>query len=177
MATQANSNAKMGHRISERISQYILYGLTSFSAILFVMFYLVGFDTPYWKNESMNAPLLTDVLLGLMIGIFGLTVLLTLLAKAHSVRVNHGSASVVNGIPTRKISISIALFTSFVLILGFLSTSTAPMTVNGETYANWWGLKISGMLITTASVLLLSAIGAALFGATRYNRKEKKKKG
>ena len=29
----------------------------------------------------------------------------------------------------------------------------------------------SGMLITTASVLLIAAIGAALFGATRYYRK------
>lgn len=177
MATQANSNAKMGRRLSERISQYVLYGLTSFSAILFVMFYLVGFNTPYWKNESMNAPLLTDMLLGLMIGICVLTVLLAILAKVHSVRVNRGSARVVNGIPARKISISISLFTLLVLIIGFLLTSTDPMTVNGETYTNWWGLKVSGMLITTASVLLLSAIGAALFGATRYNRKEKKKKG
>ena len=45
------------------------------------------------------------------------------------------------------------------------------MIINGETYTDWWGLKLSGMLITTASVLLFAAIGAALFGATRYYRK------
>ena len=100
-----------------------------------------------------------------------LTTILAIVAGIHSARLHQGTTSVVHGVPTRKISIAITGFTLVTLVVGFFASSSAPMTINGETYADWWGLKLSGMLITTASVLLVTAIGAALFGATRYYRK------
>lgn len=157
-------------RPTERISQHVLYGLLGYVVALFLAFFLFGYDAPYWKNDRMNAPMLTDVLLGAVYGIMALTTILAIVAGIHSARLHQGTTSVVHGVPTRKISIAITSLTLVTLVVGFLSSS-APMTINGETYTDWWGLKLSGMLITTASVLLVAAIGAALFGATRYYRK------
>ena len=138
--------------------------------VLFLVFFLFGYDTPYWKNDRMNAPMLTDVLLGAVYGIMALTTI-----PRH--RGRHPLRRSIRGHfrgPRRAHAqdfIAITSLTLVTLVVGFLASSSAPMIINGETYTDWWGLKLSGMLITTASVLLIAAIGAALFGATRYYRK------
>lgn len=171
MPQTSHQSSQPQRRPTERISQHVLYGLLGYVVALFLAFFLFGYDTPYWKNDRMNAPMLTDDLLGAVYGIMALTTILAIVAGIHSARLHQGTTSVVHGVPTRKISIAITVVTLVTLVVGFLASSSAPMTINGETYADWWGLKLSGMLITTASVLLVAAIGAALFGATRYYRK------
>lgn len=172
MPQTSHHSSQPRRRPTERISQHVLYGLLGYVVALFLAFFLFGYDTPYWKNDRMNAPMLTDVLLGAVYGIMALTTILAIVAGIHSARLHQGTTSVVHGVPTRKISIAITSLTLVTLVVGFLASSSAPMIINGETYTDWWGLKLSGMLITTASVLLVAAIiGAALFGATRYYRK------
>lgn len=171
MPQTSHHSSQPRRRPTERISQHVLYGLLGYVVALFLAFFLFGYDTPYWKNDRMNAPMLTDVLLGAVYGIMALTTILAIVAGIHSARLHQGTTSVVHGVPMRKISIAITSLTLVTLVVGFLASSSAPMIINGETYTDWWGLKLSGMLITTASVLLVAAIGAALFGATRYYRK------
>ena len=171
MVSVSHNKAQSRHKLAERISQYVLYGLVGYAVIQFVAFFLLGYNTPYWKNESLNAPLLTDTLLGLIYAMVIATVVLVIASGLHSYKTHQGSAAVINNIPARKISISVALLTICTLVGGFLLSSTDPMTVNGETYSSWWGLKITGTLVIAIYVLLLTAIGAALFGATRYYRK------
>lgn len=164
-------------RSAERISQYVLYGIVGYAIAIFLAFFLFGYNTPYWKNDQINAPLLTDVLLGLVYAMLGLGSILTIVAGLHSAHLHQTTASVVDGVPARKISLGVAALILVSLSVGFLTSSAAPMSINGETYADWWGLKVSGMIITTASVLLVVAIGASLFGATRYNRKPHHRQG
>ena len=52
---------------TERLSQRLLYILVGVSAVVFALFYLVGYDLPFDENPDFNAPLFTDVLIVLMV--------------------------------------------------------------------------------------------------------------
>ena len=47
----------------EKISKWVLYGLMGLIVLVFALFMLIGFDTPYEENPKMNAPLLTDAVI------------------------------------------------------------------------------------------------------------------
>ena len=63
MPQTSHHSSQPRRRPTERISQHVLYGLLGYVVALFLAFFLFGYDTPYWKNDRMNAPMLTDVLL------------------------------------------------------------------------------------------------------------------
>ena len=157
----------------ERISQRVLYVLIGIAALVFVLFFSVGFYTPFAKNPAFNAPLLTDALIVFMWILLGLTVLVMLLSVFHTVKTISVKQRVVNGIPTYKITIAVFGTTFLCLVLSFLFGSSESMVINGATYADKFWLKASDMFVTSSLVLLLAAIGASVFGATRYYRKRK----
>ena len=47
-----------------RLSHTVLIVLVALSVVVFVAFWLVGFDMPFFGNPRFNAPLLTDLLIG-----------------------------------------------------------------------------------------------------------------
>ncbi len=157
----------------ERISQRVLYVLIGIAALVFVLFFFVGFYTPFAENPAFNAPLLTDALIVFMWILLGLTVLVMLLSVFHTVKTISVKQRVVNGIPTYKITIAVFGTTFLCLVLSFLFGSSESMVINGATYADKFWLKASDMFVTSSLVLLLAAIGASVFGATRYYRKRK----
>ncbi|GAB6975350.1 hypothetical protein [Prevotella falsenii] len=157
----------------ERISQRVLYVLTGIAALIFVLFFSVGFYVPLAENPAFNAPLLTDALIVFMWILFGLTVLVMLLSVFHTVKTISVKQRVVNGIPTYRIT-TVVFGTTFVcLVLSFVFGSSDSMVINGATYADKFWLKASDMFVTSSLVLLLAAIGVTVFGATRYYRKRK----
>lgn len=157
----------------ERISQRVLYVLIGIAALVFVLFFSVGFYTPFAENPAFNAPLLTDALIVFMWILLGLTVLVMLSSVFHTVKTISVKQRVVNGIPTYKITIAVFGTTFLCLVLSFLFGSSESMVINGATYADKFWLKASDMFVTSSLVLLLAAIGASVFGATRYYRKRK----
>ena len=157
----------------ERISQRVLYVLIGIVALVFVLFFSVGFYAPFAENPAFNAPLLTDALIIFMWILLGLTVLVMLLSVFHTVKTISVKQRVVNGIPTYKITIAVFGTTFLCLVLSFVFGSSESMVINGATYADKFWLKASDMFVTSSLVLLLAAIGASVFGATRYYRKRK----
>ena len=157
----------------ERISQRVLYVLIGIVALVFVLFFSVGFYAPFAENPAFNAPLLTDALIVFMWILLGLTVLVMLLSVFHTVKIISVKQRVVNGIPTYKITIAVFGTTFLCLVLSFLFGSSESMVINGATYTDKFWLKASDMFVTSSLVLLLAAIGASVFGATRYYRKRK----
>ena len=159
----------------ERLSQRLLYILVGVSAVVFALFYLVGYDLPFDENPDFNAPLFTDVLIVLMV----LVLLLALGMIGFSAWRSHRSGSrqdaVVNGVPARKIVRITWLSTFGLLVIGFAVGSSTPMLVNGNDYNDWFWLKLSDMFVLASVILLIAAIGVVLFGVTRYVRKERKK--
>lgn len=157
----------------ERISQRVLYVLIGIAALVFVLFFSVGFYTPFAENPAFNTPLLTDALIVFMWILLGLTVLVMLLSVFHTVKTISVKQRVVNGIPTYKITIAVFGITFLCLVLSFVFGSSDSMVINGTTYTDKFWLKASDMFVTSSLVLLLAAIGASVFGATRYYRKRK----
>ena len=47
-----------------RLSHVVLIVLVALSVVVFVAFWLVGFDMPFFENPRFNAPLLTDLFIG-----------------------------------------------------------------------------------------------------------------
>ena len=157
---------------TEKISQRVFYCLLGLAALVFALFFLVGYDMPFEENPDFNAPLFTDVLIVLMwlflIGGVGLAVY-------SMIRDYRGAKSeaVVNGVPVRRIFRITWLGTLAILVLSFLLASSEPMLINGENYADWIWLKLSDMFVITSLLMLVAGIGTVCFGATRYIRKKK----
>ena len=55
----------------ERGSQRVLFAIIAVTAVVFALFYLVGFNHPFPDDPDFNEPRLTDVLLWLMAGVRG----------------------------------------------------------------------------------------------------------
>ena len=158
---------------AEQVSQRIFYILISLAVLVFGLFFLVGYDMPFEENPDFNAPLFTDVLIGLMwlflVGGIGLAIY-SMWKDYRGSR----SEAVVNGVPVRRIFRITWIGLLALLVLTFALGSSAPMLINGENYADWLWLKLSDMFVITSLLMLLAGMGAVIFGATRYIRKVKK---
>ena len=158
---------------AEQVSQRIFYILIALAVLVFGLFFLVGYDMPFEENPDFNAPLFTDVLIGLMwlflVGGIGLAIY-SMWKDYRGSR----SEAVVNGVPVRRIFRITWIGLLALLVLTFALGSSAPMLINGENYADWLWLKLSDMFVITSLLMLLAVMGAVIFGATRYIRKVKK---
>ncbi len=159
----------------ERISQRVFYVIVALSAIIFLAFYLIGFDAPFTADSSFNAPLLTDVLLGFMWFLFAVTLIVSVVAVVRGVRRANQNEGVTNGIPARKITYITYGATALILLLTFVFGSTQAMVVNGQNFADTFWLRMSDMFVNSSLLLLVLAAGVVIFGATRYYRKEHRK--
>ncbi len=155
---------------SERLSQCVFYVLLAISAIIFALFYLVGFETPSLDVPTFNEPLFTEGLLGWMslLLLLSLTTVVVVLWRGYKTSERGEKCQ---GVPGRQLQWCTWGGTVILLILTFVLASAAPMKINGRSYTDWLWLKITDMLIWTSSILLLIAVAAVVFGATRYIRK------
>ena len=164
---------KLSNLSAEKISQRTLYILISVAVVVFALFFFVGYDMPFIDNPDFNAPLFTDLLLAVMVLFLLMTAGLTGYAFLHSRKLNQGMDKTTNGIPSRKLSRTVWLGTLAIMIVCFVFGSSLPMKINGEEYADSFWLRTSDMFVSASLLLLIGAIGAVIFGATRYIRKRK----
>ena len=160
------------NKSAEKVSQQIFYIMIGLAVIVFGLFFLVGYDMPFDENPDFNAPLFTDVLIGLMWLFLVGGVVLAVGSMIKDYRSSKTEA-VVNGVPVRRIYRFTWLGTLLILALTFLVGSSEPMLINGEHYADWIWLKLSDMFVVTSILMLVAGVGAVIFGATRYIRKKK----
>ena len=94
--------SKSKNKSAEQVSQRIFYILIALAVLVFGLFFLVGYDMPFEENPDFNAPLFTDVLIGLMwlflVGGIGLAIY-SMWKDYRGSR----SEAVVNGVPVRRI--------------------------------------------------------------------------
>ena len=159
---------------TEKISQRVFYCLLGLAALVFALFFLVGYDMPFEENPDFNAPLFSNVLLFLMWALFVLAFCLAVYSIVNSYRKNASKEKMVHGIPAKKIFHITWIGTLVLLVATFLLGSSSPMLINGNEYGDWLWLKLSDMFVFTSLLMLLGAIVAVLFGATRYVRKNKR---
>ncbi|MGI6232072.1 MAG: hypothetical protein ACOYJF_04365 [Prevotella sp.] len=160
------------HWSSERLSTTVLYAMVVLTAIVFVLFWFVGYDRPYADDPNFNAPLFTDALLGLITLILVAALFFSGWSVYRALKVRGRGERMVNNIPVKKIGYSIIIGVAALLIVTFALGSSKPMTINGILFDGTFWLKTADMLINTTLILILVATGAIIFGATRYYRKK-----
>ena len=154
---------------SERISHVVLYSLTALIAIVFLLFYFVGYDMPAMWDERYISPLLTDLVMGLMLILLVGTFVVACLSKWHSVHANHTPA-VVNGIHGKRITLGVTLGTIALMAVLFALPSSS-IYVNGELFEEKLWLRAANMFVVASVLLIIIGIGAILFGVIRNRRK------
>ena len=164
------------HWPTERISQRVLYLLMGIVGIVFVLFFFVGFDQPYMEDPDFNAPLFTDAVLLLGFFFLLLVVVLVLTRVLLDIRRWHGEGDgYENNVPRRKITHGLLFLLLAVVVLSAFVASAEPLRINDMVFSDRLWLKVADMFIYTGLVLLVAAIAAVSYGATRYKRKGKSK--
>jgi len=154
------------HLTAMQLSSRIFYILIGVIVVLFALFWIIGYDMPYDDNPDYSAPLLTDALIWFMIVLTFATLGLAVLGAVNGVRKNKGENVVVNNVPARRISVAVVVGT----VLTYALSSTDALMVNGERFTDTFWLRTAGMFIGTSLLLIVVAVGAIVYGSTRYIR-------
>lgn len=170
-STRIMKKIDLRHCATERLSGFVFYVLIGLIVVLGLLFRLIGYDMPYEYNFDYNAPLLTGAVVTFMLLLTGGTLVLMVWTMIRGMRINGDENRVVNNIPARRISVCVALGTLLLLVLTFALSSTDALKVNGAAYTDNFWLRASGMFVGTSLLMIVAAIAAVVYGATRYIRK------
>ena len=77
---------------TEKLSHTILYVMLAVTAVVFGLFYLIGYDRPFEENPQFTAPLLTNILLVFVALVFLLALALGIWTLAVSIRRRKGES-------------------------------------------------------------------------------------
>ncbi|MBP5258502.1 MAG: hypothetical protein J6Z41_07185 [Prevotella sp.] len=154
-------------------SRRVLYVMIGIIVLLFAAFYLVGFNMAYEGNPAYNAPMLTDVILALMA-----LMLIAALGVAAWTIIRHrrmiaGRTGDTNGVPRRKIAISVAVITILAVIVTFVFGSSAPIIINGTQYDDTLWLKSADMFIITSLLLIMISVIILILSSTKFFQRQK----
>ena len=74
-------------------------GLVAVTALVFIAFWLVGYDMPYEEDADFNAPLLTDMLMGYIYLLLAVCIGVTIYSVIHGIRTSGRLGLTENGVP------------------------------------------------------------------------------
>lgn len=156
---------------AEKVSLRTFYVLTMVCTMLFLLYWLVGYDRPFADNPNFNAPLFTDAILLLGYGSIVGAVGIAIWSVGRTLRLRGKSESHHNNIPVKRMNYIVAFGVCALLLTSFLVGSSAGLVINGITYADGFWLKIADMFIYTSGCMIIGAVGAVVYGATKYTRR------
>ena len=81
----------------------------------------------------------------------------------------------VNGVPQRLISLSVAGGVAVLVLITLALGSAQPLMVNGTRYVSALSLRVADMFIATGTVLTVVAVAAVIYSGVhcRVHRKER----
>lgn len=154
-----------------KLPSRVLWCLVGVIALVFALFWLIGFDRPYEEDPNFNEPLFTNALMVLMVLMVVAGVALVVWSVVRSMKIAGRGADYSNNVPVRKIGYSVAGCTFFILLLTFLLGSSAPMKINGTDFTDAFWLRVSDMFVSSSLLLIVAAVAAVIYGSTKYIRK------
>lgn len=157
---------------TDQISSRVLYSMVGLTVVVFALFYLVGYNTPYLFDPTYNAPVLTDLVLVLMYLMTAVALGIAVYSVVKGSRMR-SSEKVVNGVPVAKIAWGTIAFVAVSLVATFLVGSSEPLKVNGTLFKDAFWLRLTDMFIYTSLVLIAVAVVAVGYSMSGINRKRK----
>lgn len=158
-------------RSPARFSGYVLLLLLAVAAVMFGLFWLVGYDLPFDEDPAFKAPLLTDALIWFVYLLIILTVVVTGVSVYLSVRTEGIADKTVCGVPATRIVLFSALLLVVTMALTFAFASVEPLRVNGKVFTSAGWLRLTDMFINTSVTLVAVGLAAVAYGQTGLNRK------
>ena len=150
---------------AERISKGVLAVIVTLAIMVFVLFYMVGFNMPFLEDPAFQAPLFTDLLL-----CFAYAVGMAAVAIVNGLKARRGMPAVSNGIRVKAIAWGVAIGWVLTMTVSFACGDDQPLMVNGETYDDRWWIRMTDMFINTTLVLMAVAVAVVGVAATGWNR-------
>lgn len=158
---------------TDKVSGRVLLVLLVLTAVVFALFWLVGYNLPYLDDASFNAPLFTDLLLFFTYLLLVGAVAVAVVSAVRSLRRREVGDGTVNGVPARRIAWGVVGLLVVSLVLTFALGSGEPMKINGVDFAETFWLKATDMFVNTIIVLMVVALAAVLYGVSGINRRRK----
>lgn len=158
---------------TEVISKWVLRVLLAITVVVFALFFLVGFDTPYEEDPKMNNPKMTDVVLVTCIALIVAAIVLTIWSVVKQLTTGGNTTSKDTGLAahTGLVSIIALVVTVVIGLIVGISNKGEHMLINGEN----WNIP-SEIIITDTCIIpcvallvitLLVLIGSMFFNVKR----------
>jgi hypothetical protein len=150
----------------QKYADYVLWAIMAVSAVVLVIFFAWGYDTPYEENPEFKAPLFSDGLIILQIALIILCAFLMCGGAINSLTIGGKKNEELTTIAD-KVSNPIAWGTMVVsLVVGVIYGVTfkdEPMIINNEAWQNPTESIMSDICIWSIGILTLGTIVAAIY--------------
>lgn len=155
---------------TEAISHRALYVLTGLIALVFALFFVVGYSRPSLLAPNFNDPLFTPLVILLSLLLVVAAIGAALWSAVEARKAGRNSEKQENGIPVRRLTRGVAIAVAAALVLFFATGSTTAIRINGEPYADAFWLRSADALIRTSALLIVAVVGAAVFMQLRKRK-------
>lgn len=161
--------------MSEKNTKYILWALGGISAVILLLFVLVGFDTPYEENPTFTEPVLTDLLLIWTAILTVLAIVVTCWGLFNSLTTKGTGTMKEKGLIANTGSIAWGICAASIVlgaVLGF-ANSGETMLINGQNF-NVDGANALDIVMTDISMVAIAVLFVATLVVTAMSMMPKK---
>lgn len=146
----------------QQISKYALLGTVAVSAIVFLLFFFVGWEDSY--EGDFVVPMFTSLLLVLMYAVVAVTALLTIWSVVKGIQSTKGNdPAATTGVPGGKIITGTVVLTLVSLAVGgVLGIGEADFRAADGTITTGAWVTVVDMFIWSIYILTVVAIGAVI---------------
>ena len=116
---------------------------------------------------NILSPFLADIMLWLMYVTLAVAVGVTLLSVARRLRLRTKDDEIINGVPQKRVARTVAVAFVACLAVTFLAGSSAPVTTNGQLFADTFWLKVTDMFIYTTIILVIGCFAGVVVSRFR----------
>ena len=141
-----------------KLSKLVFYSLIALTAVVYTLFYLIGYHRPYEENPNYTAPLFTPLLIAFLLIIVMAAIAISIYSVIRNTRRNKGIAPTDNGIPTKRITLVTSGLTLLILIVTFVFGSSEGIIKNGENIETPFWSRTADMFVNTSLFLITAAI-------------------
>ena len=148
----------------EKISGWVLKGLMGLIVIVFALFMLIGFDTPYEENPKMNAPVLTDAVIVLSLALVIVAVVVTIWSAFKQFKTGN-TTSKDEGIAGKTGLLSAIAFVASIvigLIVG-IANSGEHMLINGKDWNDPMDIILTDTSMISITILTVFSVAAVIY--------------
>lgn len=151
----------------EKIGRWVLYALMAVIAVVFALFFLVGYDRPYEENPNFSEPWLTGTVVSFVLLLLLVAVIVAVWSVVKSLRARQRELTNDNGVPARRIALGVSVGALIIMVVTWLVGSSREMLINGHPFSDSFWLKTADMFVYSVLILLAATIVAVIYSSYR----------